>query len=756
MGYGLDIAMTAALLRLWAKRPLFVLAAGLVALLAMDHYAPHLLWLVGLVLVVAILRSGSWKIGLAVVCVITFVVGGGRIRDARQAADEASFSKIGLVDVEARLVEDALGEEGEWRAVARLHGEKYGGKKVRWIGIGEPPPAGTELKASGVFEGLGGERNPGVPDRVERLRNEGIVAVFRANGMRSEQWIGPVSLRAAGIKKGFRESITVGLDEESLAAKVILAVVIGEKAKDSLGLVRDFRESGTLHVFSVSGMHVMMLGSIIWFALKWTGVPRRAAIPMIIASMFGYAWLSGNGPAAVRAAWMGAVFLGAFTFRRRQDLLNALGAVLIVSLLWDHRMIRMPGVQLSYGVVAAIGLGTALARRGLTWIAVDELYLPNSETGFWRRSWMSFRRNLAESFAVSTAASVGSAPLTAFHFAMVSPISVFATVALVPIVYALLGLALISCTLRPISESAAVFLNRTNAHLANACAATAGFFASIPGGSGFVVAPETDTLVIYDLGYGAAAACFASSAGNSVLIDTGGKFSLESQVAPSLMRLGMRPDSVILTHADSGHAATPELLLEMFPLRQVANGMVPAPGSVAQEWTDFGVAGVCVLRPSKGHRLNFGGGAWGEVLLSAEDGYRGSLADDHALIFRLHWQGWKILFTGDAGRLSEEALLESGTDLAADVIVAGLHEGDLSLTDAFVAAVKPQAVITASPAGSELDNFREFQKKSMEKKGIRVIEQMRTGGLTVNVSARGKLVIKGFADDSEVVLHSSH
>lgn len=745
--------MAGALMRQWARRPLFALAYGLVTLLALDHYAPNFLWVGGLVFVALALRCGGWKYGLASLLVAAFVVGGGWVRDARQEADEANFPKLGLANVEARLTEDAVGEGGTWSAVARLKGDGYGGRKVRWNGTGEPPPAGTELRASGVFEGLGAERNPGVPDRAERLRNEGVVAVFRANAMRSEQWIGPVSLWAAGIKKGFRESITAGLEEESLPAKVIRAVVIGERARDSLGLVRDFRESGTLHVFTVSGMHVMMLGSMIWFALKWSGVPRRAAIPVIIAAMFGYAWLTGSGPAAVRAAWMGSVFLGAFAFRRRPDLLNALGAVLIVSLLWDHRMIRMPGVQLSYGVVAAIGLGTALARRCFSWIAADELFLPTSETGFWQRKWSEFRRKLAEGLAVSTAASVGSLPLGAFHFGIVAPISVFATVALVPIVYLLLGIALMSAILRPFSESAAVFLNRANALAATACAETAGFFARLPGASGPVPSPKTDTLIIYDLGYGAAAACFTSAAGNSVLLDTGGKFSLESQVGPSLMRLGIRPDAVVLTHADAGHAAPPEMMMEMFPLRQVANGMVPTPGSVAAAWADFRSDRIRMLHPGKGGRLDYGGGAWVEVLLSPADGQLGSLADDRAMVVRLHWKGWKILFTGDAGRLTEKALLESGADLASDVIVAGLHKSDLSLTAPFVAAVNPQAIVVAAPAGSEMDRLRVSQAKSWEKNQIIRIDQARTGGLTVTLSPSGDLLLQGFADGSETLLH---
>jgi hypothetical protein len=74
---------------------------------------------------------------------------------------------------------------------------------------------------------------------------------------------------------------------------------------------------------------------------------------------------------------------------------------------------------------------------------------------------------------------------------------------------------------------ASVFLNRGNALAANACAETAGFFASIPGAS-FALRPrDEESLVIYDLGYGASSACFASAGGNAVLSDAGGDFSLE-------------------------------------------------------------------------------------------------------------------------------------------------------------------------------------------------------------------------------------
>lgn len=746
--------MRVALRRFWAKRPLFVLAAGLVVLLAAYSNGPKV-WLPAYILAyswfVCWLAGGGFRLRVSVALLGIVVLLGTRWRDITQADDEARFAAMGLSQVEGRLIEDGVGGEDRWSAIARLHGGGFDGKKVSWSGAGKPPPAGTELKAPGVFRGLEGARNPGGRDRAAMLRQKGVVAMFRADEMMTESWIGPYSVAAAEVKMGFHEAIVAGLDENGRAAKVIRAVVIGERSDDSLGLVRAFRESGTLHLFTVSGMHVMMLGSMVWFALKWMGLPRRFAIPLIILAMFGYVWLTGNGPAAMRAAWMGTVFLGAFAFRRRTDLLNALGAVLLVSLIWDPRMIRMPGVQLSYGVVAAIGLGTSAMRWCFGWLAKEEEFLPDSEMGDVRRLWLSLRRKVAEALSVSAAASVGSAPLAAFHFGVVAPVSVVATVVLAPFVYALLGLALVSALLNPFWENGSRAINSINSHAATGCAEMSLFFAGLPGSSLPAAFPKADKLIIYDLEYGASAACFAPSTGNAVLIDTGGAFSLESEIGDSLMRLGIRPDSAIFTHSDAGHIVGPGLLLEMFGMRQVASGMIPNPGSTARTWEED-TKGVRFLKPKKGDRLDLGNGAYAEILLSPHDDFVGSLADDRTLVFMMHWKDWKILWLGDAGRLSEQAMLESGVDLKADAIVAGLHESDISLTQNFVRVVEPKLIVIPRRAGIEMDGFRGRQRRLWEKEGVKTIDQAVAGGLTVSIDLWGNLEFEGFVDRSKLSL----
>ena len=727
-----------------------MIAAGMVAILALEFTQTGLGRIAAVGFTICIGHLIHWRMA-GVVCVLAaWMLANAHWRNTSQIRNEAWISHQAPQRIEARLLEDAKGANHRWSATARIERPGLPDVKVRWLGTGSPPPAGTELISDGVFKSLEAERNPGMMDRRAWMRAEGIAGSFRASEMRGQHWIGPISEKKAAFKTSFRESIIAGLEPESSAAKVIRAVVLGEKSPDSLELVRAFRESGTLHVFCVSGLHVTLVGGIVWGFLGLLNCPRRWAIPAIILAMFAYVWLTGNGPAALRAAWMSAVFLGAFMLRRRSDLLNALGASLLVAMLWNPGFIRFPGVQLSYGVVAAIGLGTAFARRCFDWIAEEEELLPKSELTRLQTKWLEFREALAKSLAVSLAASVGSSPLSFAHFGIITPVSVLATVFLVFQVFVLLAVALASAIVHPVWPEGSEFLNRNNAIVANACAWTAGTFAKIPGGWTNTHTPGQNTLVIYDLDYGAEAACFASAEGSAVMIDAGGAFNLRSTLGMSLNRLGMRPDSVIFTHADSRHVAPYGLMREMFPIRQAAMGIPHTKNSVIRDWENS-EANLRLIKPHRGSVIELGNGAHAEVLLSPLDHTLGTTADDRCLIFMIHWKNWNILWLGDAGRLSEQALLESDIDLKADLIVAGLHQSDISLTKPFIDAVAPQAIIIPRLAGSKMDAPRLEQIQRLRHPSLQIIDRQQTGGLTLTIEEE-KLVIDGYLDESSYSL----
>lgn len=127
-------------------------------------------------------------------------------------------------------------------------------------------------------------------------------------------------------------------------------------------------------------------------------------------------------------------------------------------------------------------------------------------------------------------------------------------------------------------------------------------------------------------------------------------------------------------------------------------------------------------------------------------------ADDRVAVYRLHWQGWKILFTSDAGISTENRLLESGADVTADVIVAGCHQSDLSLGDAFLQAVSPRAIVFSNPDFPPEERRSDETIDYWKSCGIEVVDQREVGGVTVTVDAQGDLRLDGFLRAAPFIL----
>jgi competence protein ComEC len=742
----------------FARHPLFASAVVMVAgISAMEVSGKFWPW--GLLPLVLGPLIAGWRLGG--VCAVAGLLAG-LILDARHGTRDELVSQVLEVRsreaFELKMLEDARAGRTTWSGTARVvaagdSADTFVGSKVLLYGGGDVlPVAGTRLLVRGDFLPPRIARNPGNFDEVSWLRREGLVGVLRAQRGKIQAHTSAFSGWRAGVRQSFRRSITVGLDEESQAARVIRAVVMGEHPRDSAELIDAFRHSGTMHVFCVSGLHVGMVGLLGWCVLGLAGVPRRWAVAAIIPLMFGYTWLTGSGAPAVRASCMAAVFLGAFVLQRRPDALNALGAVMSLTLLWDGRMLFQPGVQLSYGVVMAIIIGATLAARIFKWISREDAHLPQDEYGRIRKCWLWLRRRTAQSLAVSAAAWGGSTPLTVYHFGLITPASIPATVVQIPIVFCLLGAALVSALLHPVAPWASRGINHANAALANACVGVARGFAAAPGGYIRIDGRGGERLIVFDLPYGDGAAVFSGMDG-ATLIDCGSGRSFRSHVLSSLRRQGIYPDSVILTHPDGGHLGGGSPVWESLPVRQILLPVAEARSPAYRAWVnDAPVADVRTGFAKSGDRFQVGHDAWIEVVREPSHVSPRARADDRVMILRLHWRGWRILFTSDAGLATERHLLESGADVVADVIVAGKHASDLHLGDDFLDAVAPLAIIASNaefPSEQKLDAHRIDYWRST---GIHVIDPLQTGAAILSVDRDGALRIRGFVDGTEITL----
>lgn len=732
------------------RHPLFVLAVVTVGCVVAADAGCGWGVLAAVVFGMAGRFSGSWRrgavwaaFGLAAVAVF------GVRKNLRDEAERGLVGSSGRFEV--RLLSDGRGGGGFWEAPGKLAVGKWQGTKVWWEGTGTPPVAGAVVTGSGNFVRLSEPRNPEEFDEAAWMRRKGMIAAF--HGQVTDVRTGKLAAFGARIRRGFREAVTAGLAEDSAQAKVIRAIVIGEHPPDADELVAAFRNSGTLHLFSVSGMHVAMVGSIGWFVLRRLGVPRRWAVLALLPLVFGYSWITGNSPPAVRSAWMMGVFLMAFVFRREPDLLNSLGAVLLAAMLWDGNLLFQPGVQLSYGVVAAIAAGTAWASRMFAWMGRKEDYLPDDLITGWRAWWLASRRKLAAFLGVSTAAWIGSTPLTILHFGLITPVALVATGVLGPVVYVLLTAALLSAAVHPVFPKASAFINRCNGKVADVCVGSAEWMAALPGSHFHTRSPGKPMLLVYDLDYGAGAACFSGGKDGAVLFDCGDRQAFRYRIARSLRGLGISPDSVVISHADGGHLGGAEEVWKAFPIRQVLLPVEKSRSPVYRQWlNEAPLAGIRVMQVSSMDRLPMPDGAFLEILHVPRQSAQNMQADERVAVCRLHWHGWKILFASDAGIGIETKLVESGKDLSADVIIAGKNRNGASLGDEFLGAVKPRAVVASHAEFPLEERLDPGQVDYLRSRGISVVNQGVTGGVTIRIAENDDLTLEGFVDRSLVRL----
>ncbi|MDB6078554.1 MAG: hypothetical protein JWO82_2301, partial [Akkermansiaceae bacterium] len=432
-----------ALLRRGVERHPLLWAAllAVAAVLTADGVERHglvLAWTGGLVLL--LLSCAVWLAGrrtLALGCLGVALLAGGlhavRLGHQRHALEAA----LPGLDCTVRVISVPKSSGRGWSAM--VISSPDGASRWWFRGTGAAPAFGETLHATGRFEELPVTRNPGQFDFKDWLFRQGASGVFQSRSpqqrVAAPGWIDRLT---TGLRQNFSQAITRGLDPLGPEAAVIRAMVLGEIPPDP-AITDPFRTSGTLHAFSVSGMHVAMLGAIGWFLLRSAGVPRRAAVVILIAGMTAYVWITGMSPPAIRSLTMATVFLSGFLLRRRGSLANILGFALLAAVLLAGHLIFLAGVQLSFGVVAAIAFWTAYTARPFQWLTAMDPYLPRQLYSRPQRLWLWCRKWLAGTLGVSTAATLGSLPLLIWHFGLVSPVSILAGLMMGPLIFALMS-----------------------------------------------------------------------------------------------------------------------------------------------------------------------------------------------------------------------------------------------------------------------------------------------------------------------------
>lgn len=608
-----------------------------------------------------------------------------------------------------------------------------------YVRVRDFPPTlryGDRITLTGLLRRPQSPRNPGEFDFPDFLKRQGFSAEFDASAARDHLTLEsrdagwPVMAAALRSRDWIGEAVTKDITDDPELAATVRAMVLGTREKTPAEVEEAFIASGTMHVFAVSGLHVVLFFGIMVTVLRMVRLSPAWILWIALPVMFFYVYITGLRPSAWRAAIMAATVFSAPLFNRESNLFNHLGLAALLLLTCDTQQLFQPGFTLSFGVLLALAILHPLAVKLMRPLREHDPFLPRQLCSSWRL-WL--RRFVADSISVSIACTVGSALLMIHYFRLFTPIGIVSNLFLVALSEGILIVACASLATAALGLTViSTLFNHCNWLLALCSVRTAQFFAAVPGGH-FQVDPSRmfrgDLCEVTVLSVESGAAVHLDTPdGRHWLIDSGGRRHFTRTVRPHLLRTPVnRLDGLLISHTDAQHSGAAGEVRRVFqPIEQPVL-------TAGQE-----------ISPAPGIRLR---------CLFPPEGWKSGTADDRCAVFMLECRGTRILLTNDAGFITEKALLTSGEDLRADILIKGQNGNDYSGLPEFINAVHPQAVIFTNnqfPAG---ESVTEEWTNMLRQKNIHFFDQSQTGAVTIRIEPGGT-TMRAFCGGAEFPLRA--
>lgn len=593
---------------------------------------------------------------------------------------------------------------------------------------------GDEVVIEGEWSRVPSPGNPGQYDwraslarqqihgRVRAKPHHGIVVLRHGQG---EPWLAAVFHLRARWERLIRESFTA---EES---GLLLSLLLGQRGRLEDALNDAFVETGTVHLLVISGFNVGLIALLLEGLFRVAGLPWRLRLLLSAVGLGGYCVLTGMQPPVVRATLMAWVVLGAYALDRVLSWFNAMAAAALVIVWLNPTQLFDPGFQLSFGAVLSLLVFTS---RWQPWLA--------GHLGWVRPGWL--RRYLSLSVSATAAIWVGLAPILAWYFHLVSPVSMLANLLIAPLISALIAVGTTLLVLSTFFEPVIAWGQGIVSLLLTATVRCVTWCHSIPGGWWLVGQPSPFVLLGYygllglsifrarlgwspgrvlvvwlaaltiwvwavlaqqlseshwlrvtvlDVGHGDSLVV-RTPRGHTLLVDAGSQEAGRFQLIPFLRHHGITTlDGLVLTHADEDHLGGAIPLLQGIRVRRLlTNGAIDDTMSARAVRSLAAARGIQETVVADGMTVEAGPGVAIEVLHPPHGLVPGTApaSNDNSIVLKLTKGTVSLLLTGDIEEAGLPWLLRNAGSLRATVLKVPHHGSRLGTIGAtFFETVQP-------------------------------------------------------------------
>lgn len=304
--------------------------------------------------------------------------------------------------------------------------------------------------------------------------------------------------------------LSLGDEGHRLNSSIVKTMVLGYGNDIPYKTRQLFGQSGTIHVFAISGLHVGIVATIVVLVLSITRLSPSIRTLLFSIIIIVYTIATGASPSTIRACIMSLIFYTSILFGRRTMLISTIAVTALITQIINPLQIMNIGYILSFVCIIGIALfappliglsemikeaiSKPKTRKKLAKLETNNIgVLDDLKSSKWKQRWVAFQelfivkiffealRQIPEGFAVSIAVFIASIPATGYFFGQITPISILCNILVIPLAFFVVITAALAMLSGIFSYDLAIIFNSANIAFTDWLIAIAEFGAGLPG-----------------------------------------------------------------------------------------------------------------------------------------------------------------------------------------------------------------------------------------------------------------------------------